>query len=193
MKPAWLGMAVAAAVVAATPTHAELRALVLEGQMQGARGTRSVTLHLECEPDPRGGAISLALWVPQAHPLKDFDYDDFEGPDAAARDRALSHLSLGGGKPTSHAAAGWYAGEAPDTFVFAVSQRSHQKGPVATLLEGLDDAPAQLVWVQNGFDDPKRELRASFALDAALTGRLRDTADACLTPSGPAKRPDKKQ
>ncbi len=193
MKQACLVMAIAAAVVASAPTRAELRTLVLDGQVQGPRGTRSVTLRVLCEPEPQGGAVSLELWVPQAAALKDFDYDDFEGPDAPARDRALSHVSFSGGKAISHPAAGWYSGDDPDTFVFALSQRSHQQGPVAALLTGLDGTPAQLVWVQHGFDDPKRALRASFALDAALVGRMRDAAGPCLTPSGSAKRPDQKQ
>src|SRR5262249_19685725 len=152
--------------------RAEEHRLVLEGHLEGAGSPRAVNLRLLCDPDPHGGAISIELWVPQAFKLKDFDYDDFEGPDAAAGEKALPRLRLGGDSRTTeitYPAAGWYSGEEQntDTFVFGLSQRSHQKGKIATFLEAVDAKRTQLVWVQTGFDDPKRQLRATFALDGA--------------------------
>jgi hypothetical protein len=177
-----------AAAFALTPAvrAEELTRLVLEGQLAAAGGTRGVSLRLLCDPDRHGGAISMELWVPQAYKLKDFDYDDFEGPDAAAGNRALSHVSVageGGKTEIRYAAAGWYSGEEPDTFVFGLSQRSHQQGKIATLLAAVDTKHTQLVWVQTGFDDPKHELRVTFTLDAATVKRIHDTVGACLAPA----------
>jgi len=173
-------------LVAFSSARAEQRRLVLDGQLDSAGDTRSASLRILCEPDPHGGAISVELWVPQAYTRKDFDYDDFEGPDAVAGNRALSHVSVSGADGTTeitYPAAGWYSGEDdPNTFVFGVSQRSHQKGKVATLLAAVDARDTRVLWVQKSFRGPTRELRATFALDAEKAKQIRDTVDACLAP-----------
>ena len=186
MKGSLIVIALAAALALTPAVHAELNRLVLEGQLGGRGGTRGVSLRLLCNPDAHGGAVSVELWVPQAYKLKDFDYDDFEGPDAAAGNRALSRVNVGGesGKTEmTYAAAGWYSGEEPDTFVFGLSQLSHRQDKIATLLRAVDTQHTQLIWEQTGFDDPKHELRATFALDAAMVKRIHETVDACLLPA----------
>ena len=185
-----------AAVFAWTPAlHADLNRLVLEGRLSGAGNPRDVRLCFLCNPDPDGGALSVELWVPQAYTLKDFDYDDFEGPDAAAGSRALSRVNVSGAGGTTeitHAAAGWYSGEEPDTFVFGLSELSHRQGKIATFLKAIDTKHTQLVWVQTGFDDPQRELRATFALDAATVKHIHDAVDECLAPAAKSKPAAKK-
>ena len=179
----FVALALIVAMAAAAPARGDLHRLVLDGQLDSGAGRRGVSLRLLCEPAADGGAISLELWVPQASTRKDFDYDDFEGPDAAAGDRALSRVSAIADSRTTeitYPAAGWYSGEDPDTFVFGVSQRSHREGKIATLLGGIDAKSTRLVWVQRGFDDPKRELRSTFPLDAATAARIRDTVGPCL-------------
>ncbi|MEO8603954.1 MAG: hypothetical protein ABI629_15370 [bacterium] len=189
-------MALILALIAASAARADAHQLVLDGQVESRDGTRSATLHLFCEPAPDGGAIGVELWVPQAFTRKDFDYDDFEGPDAAARTRALSRLSVGG--PGSHVeiihtATGWYTGEDPDSFAFGLSQPSQEKGKLADLLRAVDAKTTQLVWLQRAFDGHTPALRATFALDAARAQQLRDTVAPCLgtTASTPAKRASK--
>ena len=181
----------AAALSAATAARADLHRLVLDGQVHSNAGKRAGQLRVLCDPANDGGAISVELWVPQAATLKDFDYDDFEGPDAAAGNRALSHVSLtgaAGATGITYPAAGWYSGEDdPNTFVFGISQLSHRKGQVAALLAAVDAKYTQLVWVQNGFKD-RRELRATFALDDALVKQIHATVDVCLAPAKSPKR-----
>jgi hypothetical protein len=195
MKRFLVQLALAAALSAATAARADLHRLVLDGQVHSGAGTRPAQLRLLCDPATDGGAISVELWVPQAATLKDFDYDDFEGPDAAAGSQALSHVSLTGSAGTAgitYAAAGWYSGEDdPNTFVFGVSQRSHRKGKVATLLSAVDVKYTQLVWVQNGFKD-RRELRATFTLDPELATKIHATVDSCLAPAKSKPAPSKR-
>lgn len=184
---------IASAVVFALASGAdavETDRFILEGQLSSSSSVRSASVRVLCNPDTNGGAISVELWVPQASKLKDFDYDDFEGPDAAAGDRALSRMSVVGASAKTeivYAAAGWYSGEDPDTFVFGLSQLSHRQGKIATLLRAVSAQHTQLVWVQAAFGDPQRQLRATFALDAAMVKRVHDTVDACLSPAAKAK------
>lgn len=150
--------------------------------MRASAAPRPVTLRISCDPAPQG-VLSLELWVPQAFALKDFDYDDFEGPDAAALDRELSVLTLGGeAAPTkvSHAAAGWYSGEDPDTFVFGVSERSRAHAKLAAFLGALRADPTTLLWIQKSLDASARVLSATFALDAATVARVHATVDPCV-------------
>lgn len=191
-----LWIALAATYLAVAAAQAEQRRLVLDAQLDNAGDTRSVSLRVLCEPDPHGGAVSIELWVPQAYTRKDFDYDDFEGPDAAAGERALSQVSVvgaGGTTEITYPAAGWYSGEGDsDTFVFGLSQRSHQKGKIATLLESVDARDTRLVWVQKSFRGPKRELRATFPLGAETAMKIRDTVDVCLASTAKSKRAARK-
>lgn len=147
---------------------------------------RSATLHVGCSPDPDGGALVIELIATEANTRKDFDYDNFEGPDAAAGANALSHVvwkSAAGTIEITHAAAGSYLPEPQESFMFGIDQLSRRRGPAATLLAGVGVDAGQLVWTQTGFDDAKHKLTATFTFDAATAQRLRDTASACLPTS----------
>ena len=153
-----------------------------------AGATRSATLHLACSPDSGGGALSIELQVPEAYTRKDFDYDDFEGPDAAAADKALSHVawtSAAGTTDIRHVAAGWYAADPPDAFLFGISQPSHHRKPPASLIAAIGPAAGQLVWTQAGFDKPARRLVATFQFDAAAAARLHGAVVRCLPINSP--------
>jgi hypothetical protein len=175
-----------------TCAHAELRQFVQDGTLKIDQGTpRPALLHVNCSPDSDGGALSIELVATQANTRKDFDYDDFEGPDAAAGGKALSHLvwtTTTGTTQIIHAAAGWYAPEPPQSFMFAISQLSHHREEPARLLNAIRDEAGTLAWVQTGFDDAKRRLVARFELDAAAVKRLHDTAAVCLPQNLPPKK-----
>ncbi|HSE13316.1 MAG TPA: hypothetical protein VLB69_11835 [Rudaea sp.] len=156
-----------------------------------AGGKRNATLHLACSPDRDGGALSIELVVPEANTRKDFDYDDFEGPDAVAGGKALSHLawtSTSGTTEIHSPAAGWYAPEPPDSFLFGVSQLSHRPEPPSKLLAAIGAEAGKLVWTQTGFDKATRKLVATFELDAAAAAKARDAVASCLPAGKPAGR-----
>ncbi len=193
-RPARVALVALVAVgIAAASARADSRQVVLPGELGTVGAARPVSLHILCEP-AANGVLSFELWVPNAATTKDFAYDDFEGPDAAARDRALSHLTLQGAavsQEVRHVAAGWYAGEQPETFVFGVSDRPHTEGKLTTFARALRPEHAQLLWTQESLDDGRRALRATFALDPAGVGRIRAAIDPCLAP--PAKSPPPKK
>ena len=168
----------------ATGAHAELHEFSQTGSVKIDAGTqRGATLHLACSPDKDGGALSIELVVPEANTRKDFDYDDFEGPDAAAGGKALSHLawtSASGTTEIHHPAAGWYAPEPPDSFMFGISQMSHRHEAPAKLLAAIGADAGKLVWTQTGFDKATRKLVATFELDPAAAAKARDAVASCL-------------
>jgi hypothetical protein len=174
----------ATAIAFAAGAHAGLHEFSQAGTLKiDAGSARSATLHAACSPDTDGGALSIELIVLEANTRKDFDYDDFEGPDAAAGGKALSHLAwtAGSGKTEiSSAAAGWYAPEPPQAFMFGVSQLSHHSESPAKLLAAIGTEPGKLVWTQTGFDKATRKLVATFEFDTAATMRLRNAVAACL-------------
>ena len=177
-----LVLATASAFAAAA--HADLHEFSQAGTLKiDAGAARSATLHAACSPDKDGGALSIELIVLEANTRKDFDYDDFEGPDAAAGGKALSHLTWTSGSGTteiSSTAAGWYAPEPPQSFMFGVSQRSHRREAPAKLLAAIGSEPGNLVWTQTAFDKSTRRLVATFEFDAAAAMRLRSAVATCL-------------
>ena len=144
--------------------------------------TRSAKLHVACSPDKSGGALSIELTVPDANTRKDFDYEDFEGPDAEARSKLLSRLNWTGAASATaitSTASGWYAPEPPDSFMFGVSQLSRRPGAPAQLLAAIDGA-GEFEGTQTAFDASKRKLVATFTFDAPSARKLRDVAAPCL-------------
>jgi hypothetical protein len=177
-------LALATALACATGAHAQLHEFSQAGTLKTDAGAaRSATLHAACSPDKDGGALSIDLIVLEANTRKDFDYDDFEGPDASADGKALTRLAwtaASGTTEISSAAAGWYAPEPPQSFMFGVSQLSHRREPPAKLLAAIGSEPGKLVWTQTGFDKATRKLVATFEFDAAAAMRLRGAVAACL-------------
>src|SRR5262249_4129999 len=118
----------------------------------------------------------------------DFDYDDFEGPDAAAGSKALSNLSwtsAAGPTAITAAAGGWYVPDPPEAFTFAVSQPSHHRKPPAQLLLAVTGAAGVFEWTQTALDAGGRRLVARFDLDAAAARRLHTAAVRCLPINSP--------
>jgi hypothetical protein len=189
-KPIRAAIALGVATLAiAAGAHAGLHEFSQAGTMIiGAGAARSATLHIACSPDKDGGALSIELVVPEANTRKDFDYDDFEGPDAAASAKALSHLvwtTAAGATEITRTAAGWYAPEPPESFIFGITQMSHRREPPAKLLAAVGGDAGRLVWTQTGFGQATRKLVATFELDAASAARMREAVSGCLPNAEP--------
>lgn len=186
-------IALAAACCVTAVAHAEPQRLTLTGTVQTTGEPREATLRIVCDPGP-DGVLGLELWVPKAFELKDFDYDDFEGPDAAARTRLLSSLvlqSTAGSTRNAFAVTGWYAGDDPNTFVFGVSGAPYSYSGVAAIFRDVASDRDELVWSQRSFRKPERTLRAAFPLDVATGTRLRATVGPCLATARKASPPKK--
>ena len=192
-RPTRAGIAFGVLMLAITAgARAELHEFSQAGTLNiDAGAQRNATLHVACSPDIDGGALSIELVVPEANTRKDFDYDDFEGPDAPAGDKALSHLiwtTATGSTEIRRAAVGWYAPQPPESFMFGVTQMSHRREPPAKLLAAVAGDAGKLVWTQTGFDKATRKLVATFELDATSATRMRDAVSSCL----PKAKPDAK-
>ena len=147
-----------------------------------ARVQRAATLHIGCSSDRVGGAIVIELTIPEANTKKDFDYEDFEGPDAPAG--ALSHLewtSDASKTSITAKAAGSYIPEPAEAFQFGIDELSHRRSPGATLLASFNSASGRLVWTQSAYGKSKQRLVATFDFNSDETKRVRDTVAACLS------------
>jgi hypothetical protein len=180
-------LVVAVALMSASVARADLHDFTQSGTVSVDAGVaRSATLHVGCSPDRDGGALVVELIVTQANTLQDFDYNEFEGPDAPAGNKPLSHVtwtSSSGNTETTHAAAGSYLPEPAESFMFGIDQLSRRRGPAATVLAGVGSAAGQLVWTQSAYDKSNRHIVAKFDLDAAAAQRLHDAVAVCL-PTG---------
>ena len=72
--------------------HTEVQAFGQSGTLQIGATQERAALSVVCSEEG-SGELSILLNVPGANARKDFDYDDFEGPDAAASGKALSHIA----------------------------------------------------------------------------------------------------
>jgi hypothetical protein len=177
-------LAAATLLALSTGAHAELHKFAQPGTVTiDAGAARDATLQVICSPDRDGGAISIELVVPEANTRKDFDYDDFEGPDAVGGDKVPAQIAwtpaAGAATTITHSAGGWYAPEPPDSFMFGISQLSHRREAPARLLTAIGSDAGKLTWTQAGFDKA-RKLVATFDFDAATAARLHATVSSCL-------------
>jgi hypothetical protein len=146
-----------------------------------AGSERAAMLHIGCSSDRDGGALVIEITIPDANTKKDFDYDDFEGPDAHAG--ALSHLewiTAAGKTSITATAAGSYIPEPPEAFQFGIDVLSHRHSSGATLMASVKNDPGKLTWTQSSYDKSKRKLVATFDMDASEAERIRETTSACL-------------
>jgi hypothetical protein len=137
-------------------------------------------LHIGCSSDANG-ALIIELIIPDANTKKDFDYDDFEGPDAHAG--ALSHIewiTKVGKTAITTDVAGSYIPNPPEAFQFGLDEDSHKHSKGATLIAGFKSEAGKLVWTQSSHDTSKHKLVATFDMDASETKRVHETTSACL-------------
>jgi len=151
----------------------------LSGQLRGSGGiVRSAGLRINCFPPEKSLLIELTdLDAGRG----DIDYRDFAGADAAAKSKPLSHVSwnAAGQKTAVSSAATGAFGYAP-SFVFTIDDRDGN-GAAATLLHAIGNSAGTLEWLQNGFDDPRHSLSATFAVDAEHARLVRDLVSPCLS------------
>jgi hypothetical protein len=137
-----------------------------------------------------GGALTIQLVVPEATKHKDFDYGNFEGPDAPGSGKPFSHIAWTtptGTTQIERAAVGWYAKDLPESFIFMISQQPQRREELARLLNAIPDEPGALAWTQTGSDNAKRQLVARFDLDAEAATRLHEAAAFCLPQNMPVR------
>ncbi|MBE7421962.1 MAG: hypothetical protein HS110_05945 [Zoogloeaceae bacterium] len=116
------------------------------------------------------GMLALAFSIAPVAPLKGFDFDYFEGPDAPAKGKKLMSVTIHkDGQRTTHwlAADGWRSADVADGFVFGVADRlrgNPASGRLGKILaEMMRDAQHVEVAVVDG-RHPATVLSATFSL-----------------------------
>jgi hypothetical protein len=126
----------------------------------------------------KGGALSVAVILPEPETIKGFPLGDFEGPDGIGEKRALAAWSLGGEKSTTAKGtiSGWY-GVDGDGFLLATTSSSGSASDFKHLLRRYLDArtqPLRLV-----VDAPKKGPALEVEI---MLGDRREAVEAILAP-----------
>jgi hypothetical protein len=126
----------------------------------------------------KGGALSVAVILPEPETIKGFPLGDFEGPDGIGEKRALAAWSLGGEKGTAAKGtiSGWY-GVDGDGFLLATTSNSASASDFKRLLRRYLDAGAQPLRLL--VDSPKKG--PALEVEIAL-GDRRAAVEAILAP-----------
>lgn len=173
-----------------TGAHAEWTGSIDEHGLRTAstEGTASfrgidvpAALALLCRPG-ENGTVSWEMKIRDSSKLRDFGFDDYEGPDAIALDARRTEIVPEGGmmKTVVKAApAGWYA-EA-DVFVLGASAKVEEASEVALLADVIGPQTRAVVWTSPSLRGNGDPLIGRFAT-AGAAALLRATMMGC----GPA-------
>jgi hypothetical protein len=162
----------------ATVNEYGLRRAQAEGRAKLGEAEVPATLQLTCTSGA-GGAVTWTLLVQQKDTLVGFDFDAFEGPDATAADKALSHLELEGGmlRTAFDTAQGGYYTDG-STFAFEVSAPANSASQAGLLAETVDPTTQAIRWIVRSPDGADRRIEASVPANGAARA-LRETMMGC--------------
>lgn len=153
-----------------------------DGQATTPDGDRQARLLLSCRPELDYLNLQLVVWGAYPAPQR-FDYDAFEGPEAAAGNSRLTRLTVAGEQDKRELRTeigGWYSAEVEGAFVFSTNQYSGVRQDLAALASAMGQAESTLTWVQEGYADRSRKIEARFSFDSAGSKRIRETVAGCV-------------
>lgn len=156
---------------AAIKTRVDARAQVAGTVLGGAKAEFMCTTG-------KGGALSVAVSLPEPEAIKGFPLGDFEGPGGIGEKRALATWSLGGEIPatTKGNISGWY-GVDGDGFLLAATSDSANASAFRRLLRRYLDAATQPLRLV--VESPKKG--AALEVEIVL-GDRRDSVEAIIAP-----------
>lgn len=170
----------------AVPAGAQPRpgSLLLEGEARTGDDRRAVRFEFHCSENGSDttGVLGLDLYVPRhAELARLFDFDAFEGPDAAAGARTRLEVGAVSGRFT---VSGWIGVAEDQPFGFGLSaprRRDPQRlAAVARVLQPLTAGPATLIWTQQNAERSGPALVARLEVSAGDSARLRALLGPCL-------------
>jgi hypothetical protein len=138
-------------------------------------------LRIACLPESDSGSLVIELTIPDAYTRKDFDYDDFEGPDAPTDPLSrVDYVTAAHSAPITMKASGSYIPQPANAFQFAINEPPRRKSQEATLIASFGSQPGKFVWTQSSIDQSQRRFTATFDFDVAEATRVHDMTIACL-------------
>ena len=120
----------------------------------------------------RGGGLELKLSLPDVTPVKGFNFDDFEGPDAPSGNRKLGQLraqSAAGSALFDTTVSGSYATNTE--FVFSVWLKAMPLRLKTQFAKALAGADAKLTFTLHGFKKPGQTISSTIT-DAEFLSAL---------------------
>lgn len=122
----------------------------------------------------KGGGTYLILHLSDASLVKNFDFDEFEGPDAPFGTRKLAKIQIqssNGTQTIEAAGAGWYS--SAKEFMFSVAVGRQPLSVRKRLIAVLSGNDAKLSFTVHGLKKPSQTISAT-TTDASLINGLRD-------------------
>ena len=139
-------------------------------------------LSLQCRPGAKGTLV-WSLQIEHANKFSAFRLDDFEGPDAIARDQALSELSIEGGlmHRVKTKQRGLFRGDRADSFAFEVTAEGATASEASLLADAIGPTTLVIAWTVTSARDVEARIAAHFPAEGAADA-VRSTMSGC----GPA-------
>jgi hypothetical protein len=128
-------------------------------------GTIMTMLTAECYPGKRG-YISLSYAVRSSDKISDFNFADFEGPDAPAMEKKLVTATVRTRKGTivvsTAVSGGLTVGDEPDTFQFSFGSSLWAHSGTMRLMNGVMNGGTGISILVKGHRDSSKQLYTEF-------------------------------
>lgn len=145
----------------------DLRVATTTGEGTSPDGPIKAKFIVQYSP-AKDGTMTIQFVVEGAGKLKDFGYDSFEGPDAAAADAKLTRFTIErpGAKPVNllTKVGGWHLGKA---FIFAASEANTQPGEILKAVRAIQAGATKISVNVQDSKTAKKQLHAEFATAGA--------------------------
>ncbi|HUK92007.1 MAG TPA: hypothetical protein VLZ81_16525 [Blastocatellia bacterium] len=132
-------------------------------------GAATMTFDAQCSTG-EGGVASLIFTVLGAAEMKNFDFDNFEGPDAPAQHKPLLsvtvHRAVGGDVVVATPVSGSYT-VTDKGFQFEASMDYNKASKVTIVTDALIAGGSSLLVKVRGFKDPRKSIVANFSTEGA--------------------------
>jgi hypothetical protein len=139
------------------------------GEAQTPDGPAKVTLSFECTPG-KGGTSVVDFVVLGATKLTGFDFDDFEGPDAPAKNKPLVTFTVQPVKGNEVIVTTVVSGSYTVTdqgFAFEAYNMANEPGKVTQLSDAIAAGASSISVRVQGFKHSEKTLQATFSTNGA--------------------------
>ena len=134
-------------------------------------GLTETTLAVRCLPGTKGrGYVEFVYTVKRARDMKNFNFTDFEGPDAPAGAKKLVRVivySKSHNVTAKVSVTGGLKGDDPDAFEFSFAARGYRKGDITRLVDTIRQGASMISVTVHDYRDSKKTIHTDFSTTGA--------------------------